>query len=395
MEFIDLKAQYQRLEAPLRARLDAVLGHGHYIMGPEVRQVEVRLAEFAGSRHCISCASGSDALLMVLMAWGAGPGDAVFVPAFSFFATAEMPALLGATPIFVDIDPVDFNMDSGSLARAVEAVRTQNAQLHPLPPQALGDTPLRPHSIIPVDLFGQPAAYERILPLALQHNLPLLEDGAQSFGGEWQGKRVCGLGCHAAATSFFPAKPLGCYGDGGAIFTDDDALAAELVSIRIHGKGTDKYDNRRIGINGRLDTMQAAVLLAKLDIFDDELARRQQVAAWYGERLATMADVTPPQILPGRKSVFAQYTLRVGTGRRDALAAALGQRGIPANIYYPRPLHVQSAFDAMGLQEEALPVAARCSREVLSLPFHPYMEEVAVDAVCQAVAAFYHTTAKE
>lgn len=384
MEFIDLKAQYRRVEHAVRTRTDAVLAHGHYIMGPEVRELEDRLAAYTGSAHCISCASGSDALLMVLMAWGVGPGDAVFVPAFSFFATAEMPALLGATPVFVDIDPHSFNIDPASLSRAVEAVRTQNPHLHPLPSAALSGAPLRPRCAIPVDLFGQAAPYEELLPLAAALNLPLLEDGAQSFGGTWGDKRVCGLGCAAAATSFFPAKPLGCYGDGGAIFTDDAALARELTSIRIHGKGTDKYDNRRIGINGRLDTLQAAILLAKLDIFDDELARRQHVASLYAARLRDMPGVTLPTIAPDRQSVFGQYTVCIADGRRDDVAAGLRARGIPVNVYYPTPLHTQSAFASLGYRLADMPMAAQCCREVLSLPFHPYMDEMAVDAVCAA-----------
>ena len=386
MEFIDLKSQYQRLHKDMDARINAVLQHGHYILGPEVGELEERLAKIVSTKHCISCASGSDALLMALMALGAGPGDAVFVPAFSFFATAEMPALLGATPIFVDIDPEDFNMDAASLERAVRAVRTQDASLHPLPPEAVQNAPLRPRCSIPVDLFGQAADYDRLLAVAKAENLPVLEDAAQALGGTLNGKAVCGLGCDVAATSFFPAKPLGCYGDGGALFTDDDNLAAEMLSVRVHGKGTDKYDNRRIGINGRLDTLQAAILLSKLDIFPDELERRQQVAAWYGQRLGGLPGIAVPVIRPGRRSTYAQYTLRIAGGRRAAVMAGLRAAGIPANIYYERPLHVQGAFVQMRLTLEDLPVAAACSREVLSLPFHPYMNEKDVDSVCTAIA---------
>lgn len=385
MDFIDLKTQYRRLQPAVSARMSAVLEHGLYIMGPEVRELEEKLADFTSSAHCVSCASGSDALLMVLMAWGAGPGDAVFVPAFSFFATAEMPALLGATPIFVDIEPETFNMDTACLARAINAVRTQDTSLHPLPPQALGPVPLHPRCIIPVDLFGQAASYETLLPLASAEGLPVLEDGAQSFGGLWQGRRVCGLGCTAAGTSFFPAKPLGCYGDGGAIFTDDVTLAEELRSIRIHGKGADKYDNRRIGINGRLDTLQAAVLLAKLDIFEDELLHRQRVADMYAERLDSLPGIVIPCVSPDRRSVFGQYTVRVKNGRRDAVAAKMKTLGVPTNIYYPKPLHTQGAFSKMEIRTEDMPVAAQCCREVLSLPFHPYMDKAAVDAVCSAL----------
>lgn len=389
MEFIDLKAQYRRLEPRIRDRMDAVLAHGHFIMGPEVRELEERLASFTGSRHCLSCASGSDALLMALMAWEVGPGDAVFVPAFTFFASAEMPALLGATPIFVDVDPQTYNMDPASLVRAVAAVREQNPGLHPLPPAALGAKPLRARCVMPVDLFGQAAAYETLLPLASAQGLLTLEDAAQAFGATWEGHKVCNVGCNVSATSFFPAKPLGCYGDGGALFTDDDGLAAELQSIRIHGKGTDKYDNRRIGINGRLDTMQAAVLLAKLEIFAEEVERRQEVAEWYASGLSVVEGLVTPQLPPRRTSVFAQYTVRIPGGKRDALADALPAQGIPVNIYYPRAMHVQSAFASMGLVEDDLPVAAQCCREVLSLPFHPYMDKAQVHTICTAVDAFF------
>lgn len=381
MEFIDLKAQYRRIEPQVRARLDEVLRHGTYIMGPEIKELEERLAAFTKSAHCISCASGSDALLMVLMAWNIGPGDAVFVPAFTFFATAEMPALLGATPVFVDIDPRTFNMDPQSLEKAVAAVRARDASIHPLPTRAL-ERSLRPACVIPVDLFGQAADYDAILPLAAREKLPVLEDAAQSFGGLWRGKRLCGLACEAAATSFFPAKTLGCYGDGGAIFTNDAALAAELLSIRIHGKGRDKYDNRRLGINGRLDTLQAAILLAKLEIFDDELARRLQVAQWYDERLTGLEGLIPPRIAAGNTSAYGQYTVRIPGGRRDEVAERLRGAGIPANVYYPAPQHVLSVFRDMGHRPEDMPVAALCAAEVLSLPMHPYLDEAAVDAVC-------------
>lgn len=388
MEFIDLKHQYTLLEHPIRQRIDTVLKHGNFIMGPEVYELEERLATFVGSQHCVSCASGSDALLMLLMAWNVGPGDAVFVPAFTFFATAEMPALLGATPIFVDIDAKTFNMDPTDLARAVEAVKKQDATLHPLPSTALQQKPLNPRCVIPVDLFGQPAAYEEILPIAQHENLLVLEDAAQALGSTWQGKRACGLGCHGSATSFFPAKPLGCYGDGGAIFTDDASLAAELRSVRIHGKGTDKYDNCRIGINGRLDTLQAAILLAKLGMFPEELDRRQQVAEWYSHGLSTVAEITTPHIGPARTSSYAQYTLKVLLGR-DALATSLKKQGIPTNVYYPKPLHMQTAFTAQENTENDLPAANACCSQVLSLPFHPYMEKNDVNHVCTAIAKFF------
>jgi dTDP-4-amino-4,6-dideoxygalactose transaminase len=385
MQFIDLTAQQRRIRGKIDDRVRAVLNHGHYIMGPEVAELERALMDFTGVGHCISCASGTDALLMALLAWGIGPGDAVFVPSFSFFATAEVVALLGATPVIVDIDPASFNMNPAALEKAVIAVQTRDASIYPLPLDARTHT-LVPRVIIPVDLFGQPAEYERIVSLAAKYGLLLLEDAAQAFGALYKEHRSCNLGCHAAATSFFPAKPLGCYGDGGAIFTNDDALAASLRSIRVHGKkGDDKYDNARIGLNGRLDTLQAAVLLPKLEIFPEELRARQEVAAWYAAGLAAIADLRAPRIAENCVSAWAQYTVLVNDEKRNILAIALKEKGIPVNIYYPTPMHMLAVFRPLGYAPDDMPVALAASKAVLALPFHPYMTQDDVNLITSAV----------
>lgn len=384
MEFIDLKAQFRLIEPQVRARIDAVLAHGRFIMGPEVEELEEKLARFCGAKHCITCASGTEALIMALMASGIGPDDAVFVPPFTFFATGEGPAMFGATPVMVDIDPQTFNMHPAALEKAIEAVKTRNASIYPLPKTAT-ERALRTRVIIPVDLFGQSADYNAILSIAAKHEMIVLEDAAQGFGGIYQGKRTCGLGCHIAATSFFPAKPLGCYGDGGAIFTDSDADAEILRSIRVHGKGADKYDNVRVGLNGRMDTLQAAILLPKLDVFQKELDARQRVASWYNERLSSITGITPPVVRDGCTSAWAQYSILVADGKRDALAAHLKAKGIPTNVYYPTPMHMLAAFKALGYRPEDMPHALEASRAVLALPFHPYMREDAVNAVSVAI----------
>lgn len=385
MRFMDLELQQKRIRHDLERRILDVLDHGKYIMGPEVGELEAALASFTGARHCITCSSGTDALLMPLMAWNIGPGDAVFVPPFTFFATGEMPTLLGATPIFVDILPDTFNMSPDALGRAIAALKNRDSSLYPLP-QSILERNLNPRAVIPVDLFGQPADYEEIRAIAAEENLLVLEDAAQAFGGEYKGKRTCGLHCDAAATSFFPAKPLGCYGDGGAIFTDDDSLAARLRSIRVHGKGDDKYNNVRLGLNGRLDTLQAAILLSKLAIFPDELEARQKVASWYGEELGKLdAPITLPIIRDGNLSSWAQYTIRVPESRREHVKTYLQDRGIPVNIYYPRPMHMLEAFSRLGYAPDSMPQALKASREVLSLPFHPYMKRGDVREVAQAL----------
>jgi len=385
MEFIDLAAQQRRIRADIDARIKAVLDRSAYIMGPEVGELEEKLARFAGARHCIGCSSGTDALLIALMAWGIGPGQAVFVPAFSFFATAETVALLGATPVMVDIDPLTFNLDPRALDLAAQAVRSRDAAIYPLPGPALAPG-LEPRAVIPVDLFGQPADYDALLPVAAKHNLLTLEDAAQSFGAEYAGRKTCGLGCAVGATSFFPAKPLGCYGDGGAIFTDDDGLAGLSRSILFHGRGRDRYDNARLGLNGRLDTLQAAILLAKLEIFDEELAARQEVARWYEEALAAVPGLATPRLAAARRSAWAQYCVLVADGRRDVLAARLQEQGIPTAIYYPTPMHRLKALQYLGYAPEDLPTALDCSGKILALPFHPYLSQAEVGRVSEAVA---------
>ena len=374
MLFIDLAAQQSYIRASIDTRIKAVLDHGKYIMGPEVSELEELLCSFTGSRHCITCSSGSDALLMPLMAWNIGRGDAVFVPSFTFFATVEEPALLGATPIFVDVDRVTFNMRPDFLEKAIEAVQTQDNSLYPLPKAAL-EHKLTPRAIISVDLFGQAAKYEEILEIANYFKLLVLEDAAQAFGGSRNGKKNCALGCHAAATSFFPAKPLGCYGDGGAVFTDDDNLAALLRSIRVHGKGTDKYDNVRLGLNGRLDTIQAAILLAKMEIFPFEIYLRQQVASWYEEHLQEITGLTVPTVDLGNVSAWAQYCIMLPKDRRTQIRDAMKKKGIPTNIYYPKPQHTLTAFNHLGYTPKDMPTALHLSQNILALPFHPYLEE--------------------
>jgi len=364
--FIDLKAQYRAIEQDVRARMERVLEHGGFIMGPEVAELEAELAAYAGVRHAVACSSGTDALLMPLMAADVGPGDAVFTSPFTFIATAEVISLLGATPVFVDIDPRTFNIDPEALQRAVEAVR------------AGGE--LRPRAVIPVDLFGLPAAYDAISALAEAAGLLVVEDAAQSFGGEYHGRRAGSLG-HVAATSFFPAKPLGCYGDGGAVLTDDAEMAGRLRSIRVHGKGGDKYDNVRIGLNARLDTLQAAVVLAKLAVFPDEVEARQRVAERYAERLGNVLEV--PHVPGGCRSAWAQYS--VLCDGRNEVQAALKASGVPTAVYYPKPLHLQTAYAGLGHGAGDFPVSERTSERIFSLPMHPYLEPEVQDRIIDAV----------
>jgi dTDP-4-amino-4,6-dideoxygalactose transaminase len=359
INFIDLKAQQQAIYPQLTERIQAVLAHGQYILGPEVKELETKLAAYAGVKHALSCSSGTDALLMPLMAYGVTRGDAVFTTPFTFVATAEVIQLLGATPVFVDIDPQTFNIDPAALAAAITDLGKNPKTAH-----------LRPKGIIPVDLFGQPADYDRINEIAKQHGLFVLEDAAQSFGATYQGRRACAL-ADVAATSFYPAKPLGGYGDGGAIFTDDDELAAVLKSIRVHGEGTNKYDNVRIGVNGRLDTLQAAIILAKLEIFDREVAARQEVARRYGEALKEVVEV--PYVAPECTSVWAQYS--VLSDNREDLQAKLKAANIPTVIYYPLPLHLQGAFSHLGHRPGDFPVSEQASRRIFSLPMHPYLRK--------------------
>lgn len=363
--FIDLQAQRRRIGARLEAAMARVLAHGAFILGPEVRELETRLAAFAGARHCVTCANGTDALALVLMAKGVKPGDAIFVPAFTFVATAEVVAWLGATPVFVDVEAATFNLDPASLAAAIDAVRAAG---------------LNPRGVIPVDLFGQPADYRRIQPIADRHGLFVLADAAQSFGATLDNRRV-GTLAETTATSFFPAKPLGCYGDGGAVLTDDGDLADLLRSLRVHGQGTDKYDNVRIGMNGRLDTLQAAILLEKLAIFEDEVLARQRIAARYNELLAGVATV--PALMPGATSVWAQYTLRVAG--RDRVAAACKAAGVPTAVYYPIPLSQQTGYRHFPTAPGGVPVSEQLARQVISLPMHPYLDEPTQDRIAAAV----------
>lgn len=375
--FIDLKAQYALLEPEIRRRMDAVLAHGQFILGPEIRELEEGLAAFAGTRFCLTCSSGTDALILPLMAWGVGPGDAVLTTAYSFYATAEVIALLGATPVFVDIDPATYNMDPVALERAIQALKAGDPSLHPLPAGFKG---LTPKAIIPVDLFGLPADYVAIQAVADRHGLPVLEDAAQSFGGTMGDRRACSFG-QAAATSFFPAKPLGCYGDGGAIFTDDEALHKKLVSLRVHGQGTDKYENVAVGINGRMDTLQAAIMLPKLAAFPEELRLRQGVAERYSRLLGDL--VGTPMVPAGYTSAWAQYTVRCD--RREALMEGLKAKGIPTMIYYRIPLHLQPVFTHLGYAPGSMPVSEAAAASVVSLPMHPYLDEATSDLVAGAI----------
>jgi dTDP-4-amino-4,6-dideoxygalactose transaminase len=366
--FIDVVAQRRRLGAAIDAAIARVTEHCQFILGPEVRALEAELASFCGARHAVSCASGTDALVLVLMAKGIGPGDAVICPSFTFCATAEVVALLGATPVFADVDEATFNIDPESLERAIAKAKR------------LG---LKPRAVIPVDLFGLPADYDAIAAIAAAESIFILDDAAQAFGATYHGRALGTFGL-ATATSFFPAKPLGCYGDGGAILTDDDELAALLVSLRVHGQSTtDKYDNVRVGLTGRLDTMQAAVLLEKLKIFPDEIAARNAAAERYGNALGNVAGV--PRVPEGHTSVWAQYTIRVEPGRRAALAAALKAEGIPTAIYYPKPLHRQTAYERCPYAEGGLPVSDRLADEVISLPMHAYLDEPTQDRIVDAV----------
>jgi dTDP-4-amino-4,6-dideoxygalactose transaminase len=365
--FIDVAAQRRRLGAAIDAAIARVTEHCQFILGPEVRALEAELASFCGARHAVSCASGTDALALVLMAKGIGPGDAVICPSFTFCATAEVVALLGATPVFADVDEATFNIDPSSLERAIAKAKR------------LG---LKPKAVIPVDLFGLPADYDAITAIAGE-SIFILDDAAQAFGATYHGRPLGTFGL-ATATSFFPAKPLGCYGDGGAIFTDDDELAALLVSLRVHGQSTtDKYDNVRVGLTGRLDTMQAAVLLEKLKIFPDEIDARNAAAERYSNALGNVAGV--PRVPEGYRSVWAQYTIRVEAGHRAGLAAALKAEGIPTAIYYPKPLHRQTAYERCPYADGGLPVSDRLAGEVISLPMHAYLDEPTQDRIIDAV----------
>lgn len=370
MPFIDLAAQRALILDKVEAAVGKVLRHGAYVMGPEVFELEKQLSAFCGAKHTISCASGTDALTLVLLAKGVKPGVAVFCPSFTFAATAEAVALLGGTPFFVDVTPDTFNMDPASLEAAIVEARAKG---------------LDAQGVIAVDLFGQPADYDAIQPICDRENLWLLCDAAQSFGASFKGRRLGTFGV-ATTTSFFPAKPLGGYGDGGAIFVEDDELANVLRSLRVHGQGTDKYDNVRIGVTGRLDTIQAAVLIEKLAIFEAEILARDKIAARYAEGLKNVA--VPPVVAPGNLSVWAQYTIQIEPAQRDGLVAALKQAGVPTACYYPVPLHRQTAYKNFPVQGGALTTTDALSQKVLSLPMHPYLSDEAQDRVIAAAVAF-------
>ena len=365
--FIDVAAQRRRLGRSVDEAIARVLGHCQFILGPEVRELEIKLSEFCGARHVVTCASGTDALVMVLMARGIGPGDAVICPSFTFTATAEVVALVGATPVFADVEEQSFNLDPASLQEACAAA---------------GAAGLHPKAVIPVDLFGQPADYDRIMPIAEAENLFVLDDAAQAFGATYKNRRIGAL-APATATSFFPAKPLSCYGDGGAVITDDDELAQVVRSLRVHGEGRGKYDCVRIGLNGRLDTIQAAVLMEKLKIFPEEILARERIARRYSMGLADVA--TTPRLAPGSTSVWAQYTIRLPAGRRDGLAAALKMEGIPTAIHYPIPLHRQQPYQRFPIAAGGAPVSERLAEEVISLPMHAYLDQTTQDRIIDAV----------
>jgi dTDP-4-amino-4,6-dideoxygalactose transaminase len=364
--FIDLQAQRRRIATEIERAVTSAVEGGQWIMGPQVRELEERLAEFAGVKHCIACANGTDALMLVLRAWDIGPGDAVFVPAFTFAASAEVVALVGATPVFVDVFEDTYNMDPASLERAIAMVRR--------------DGKLKPRAVMPVDLFGQPADYRVLDPIAKREGLKMLVDTAQAFGATLDGRHTAAAG-DAAATSFFPAKPLGCYGDGGAVFTNDSELDSLLRSIRIHGQGADKYENVRIGMNSRLDTIQAAILIEKLKIFADEIVMRERVARRYTEAFRASNRIRPPHVIDGAQSTWAQYTIQVPD--RDKLAADLKAKGVPTAIYYTTPLSHQKGY--AHFPSAGTPASGRVSKHVIALPMHPYLDEAAQDKIIAAV----------
>lgn len=375
MQFRDLKRQYDVLKTLIDDSIQDVINNTTFINGSHIKMLEEKLADYAGMRHCITCGNGTDALSMLLMAWGIKSGDAVFVPDFTFFATGEVAAFEGATPVFVDVDSNTFNMDSVSLEEAIIAVLEEGI--------------LTPKLVIPVDLFGLPACYPKIKKVADKYGLRILEDGAQGFGGMINHKRACSFG-DGAATSFFPAKPLGCYGDGGAIFTNDDNIAKYLESIRVHGKGSYKYENIRIGWNSRLDTIQAAILLPKLKAFQEyELDRVNEVAFQYTELLKNI--VITPYMPKDYLSSWAQYTIQLKSQKeRDSLQDYLKNLGIPTMVYYPIPMHAQKAFEGRKVYQECS-VTERLCRTVLSLPMHPYMEEWEIHIVAEKIKEFFKT----
>ena len=366
-KFIDLVTQQGRIRSNLEKAIKKVLDHGQYVMGPEVKEFEAELRTFTGSKFALTCANGTDALTLALMAWNIGPGDAVFVPAFTYVATAEAPAQLGATPFFVDVNEHDFNINIESLKQAIVDAKNLN---------------LRPSVIISVDLFGYPSDFDLIKKISLDENIKLLIDGAQSFGGEYKNKRVGSMG-DITTTSFFPAKPLGCYGDGGAIFTGDDELADKIDSIRLHGKGNQKYDNIRIGLNSRLDTLQAAILIEKLKIFPEELEFREKVSNIYSSKLENLNYLKVPKLQDHVKSAWAQYTLIVQN--RTDIMSKLQSKDIPSVIYYPKTLDTQDGYKKFPSVSSGLDVSHHLMDSVMSLPMHPYLSEEKIEEITQVI----------
>lgn len=366
--FIDLQAQRARIETEINTGIQTVLSHGGFIMGPEVKQLEQDLQEFCGAKHAITCSDGTDAISLALMALGIKAGDAVIVPSFTFASTAEVVALAGAIPVFADIDPKTFNIAPDSIVKAIETAQSKGLSVK---------------SIISVDLFGLPADYQLIEKIAKDHNLSLICDSAQGFGGKYHG-RITGTIGDITTTSFFPAKPLGCYGDGGAVFTDRDDLAEVLRSLKVHGKGSDKYDNVRVGLNSRLDTVQAAILIEKLKIYADEIEKRNAVADQYAVGLGDIVET--PVVPDGLTSVWAQYTLILPKDMgRQAFQNAMKDQSVPTAVYYPKPLHQQTAYSEFPCVEGGLPISEDLSQRVISLPMHPYMDEGTVNKVIHAV----------
>ena len=370
IQFVDLKAQKERIGRGMEEAVQNVLDHGKYIMGPEIGRLEQELSAFTGAGYAVACSSGTDALLMALMAAGVGPGDAVFTTPFTFIATAEVVTLLGAVPVFVDIDEETLNISPDQLERKIEEYAREDSGFHP-------------KCVIPVDLFGLPADYEKIDRIARKYGIYVIEDAAQSLGSEANGKKAGTFG-NIAATSFFPAKPLGCYGDGGAVFTSDSSVCEIVKSIRVHGSGSDKYSNARVGLNARMDTIQAAVLLEKLKIFDEELDKRQEIAGRYTDRLKDIAGMRLQKIPDGYKSAWAQFSIICDN--RDLMMERLKEKGIPCVVYYPTPLHLQQAFSGLGYGPGDFPVSEEISGKIFSIPVHPYLTGSQVDYICDALA---------
>lgn len=367
IEFIDLKAQRRHIGQAMEDAILKVVRDGNYILGPEVAEFETGLAAFCGAKHAIGVANGTDALILVLEALGIGPGDAVICPSFTFAATAEVVAWMGATPVFAEIDEATYNIDPKGLSAALDTARKHE---------------LKPRALITVDLFGQACDYDPIEAFCKENGLVLIADSAQGYGARYKG-RIAGAIGDFATTSFFPAKPLGCYGDGGAILTDSDEHTALILSLRFHGKGSYKYDNVRIGVNSRLDTLQAAVLNEKLKVYAEEIEKRQRVAARYTAALQDL--VVTPHVMPDCVSTWAQYTIRVDAGRRDAFQAALKAKGVPTTVYYPKPLHQQTAYRHFPVAGNGLPISERVAQEVVALPMHPYLDEATQDYIIAAV----------